>query len=163
MTVELKVYTADFEQKIIEDIIAFWKTHNNEVTKEEAKQDLINWTGRNHELYLILRDNCVVGFVHMGSRGAGIDWLEDLFVEEAFRRQGIATKVIELMWEKLQKSGKETMYLEVVPANKEAMALYHKLGFTNLNTLTLNRSVKKKKPIRQETIQNMIFDVYRPN
>lgn len=63
----------------------------------------------------------------------------------------------------LRKKGLETMYLEVVPANAAAIRLYHRLGFTNLNTLTLNRSVKEKRQLGAETIGGLAFKTYRPN
>ena len=92
-----------------------------------------------------------------------IDWLEDIFVREEYRGQGIGSQAIEWIWEYIRKQGFETLYLEVVPANIEALRLYHKLGFTNLNTLTLNRSIKKKEVMGEETIQGFTFKTYRPN
>lgn len=65
--------------------------------------------------------------------------------------------------EMLREKGLETMYLEVAPANEAAIRLYHRLGFTNLNTLTLNRSVKKKSQLGTETIGGLTFRTYRPN
>jgi len=111
----------------------------------------------------ILAGGKEAGFLHMGSRGGACDWLEDVFVREELRGQGIGGRAIELAWEMLREKGLETMYLEVVPANEAAIRLYHKLGFTNLNTLTLNRSVKKKAQLGTETIGGLTFRTYRPN
>ena len=66
-------------------------------------------------------------------------------------------------WELLRAQGLETMYLEVVPANAAAIRLYYRLGFTNLNTLTLNRSVKEKQQLGTETVSGLTFKTYRPN
>lgn len=63
----------------------------------------------------------------------------------------------------LREKGLETMYLEVVPANEGAIRLYHRLGFTNLNTLTLNRSVKEKRQLGTQNIGGLEFRTYRPN
>lgn len=70
---------------------------------------------------------------------------------------------MERAWELLRDQGLETMYLEVVPANAAAIRLYHRLGFTNLNTLTLNRSVKEKQQLGTETVSGLTFKTYRPN
>ena len=99
----------------------------------------------------------------MGSRGSECDWLEDIFVLEALRGRGIGSAAMERAWELLRDQGLETMYLEVVPANAAAIRLYHRLGFTNLNTLTLNRSVKEKQQLGTETVSGLTFKTYRPN
>ena len=40
-----------------------------------------------------------VGFVHLGSRGCEIDWLEDIFVLPEFQGKGIGTCAIKLIEE----------------------------------------------------------------
>jgi len=148
---------------MLADIAAFWTTHCLTVTPDQAAEDLKAWTGKQHELFVILSDGAPAGFLHMGSRGGACDWLEDVFVREELRGQGIGGQAIELAWERLRAQGLETMYLEVVPANEGAIRLYHRLGFTNLNTLTLNRSVKEKRQLGTETVGGLEFRTYRPN
>lgn len=161
--VELKIYDSSREAEMLSDIAAFWKTHYVDLTPEGAASDLRAWTAKGHELYVILAGGEQVGFLHMSSRGGACDWLEDVFVREGLRGRGIGGQAIELAWEMLRKKGLETMYLEVVPANAAAIRLYHRLGFTNLNTLTLNRSVKEKRQLGTETIGGLAFKTYRPN
>lgn len=151
------------EQELLADIMAFWRTHNAAVTPESAREDLALWTGEGHELYAILEDGAQAGFLHLGSRGGDCDWLEDVFVREDLRGRGVGGRAIELAWELLERRGLETMYLEVVPANEGALRLYHRLGFCNLNTLTLNRSKKEKPPQGTETVCGLTFRTYRPN
>lgn len=161
--VALRPYTEVDRSIILSDIAAFWTTHCLTITPEQAAEDLAVWTGPRHELHVILSDGEPVGFLHMGSRGGACDWLEDVFVREELRGRGIGSIAIGLAWEHLREQGYETMYLEVVPANEGAIRLYHKLGFTNLNTLTLNRSVKEKRQLGTETIGGLEFKTYRPN
>lgn len=161
--IEIKRYDGSCRAEMLSDIAAFWTTHYLTVTPEQAEEDLKAWTEEGHELYVILAGGKGAGFLHMGSRGGACDWLEDLFVREELRGQGIGGRAIELAWEMLREKGLETMYLEVVPANEAAIRLYHRLGFTNLNTLTLNRSVKKKSQLGTETIGGLTFRTYRPN
>ena len=156
--VELKAYDGKCEAETLSDIAAFWTTHCLTVTPEQAAEDLHAWTAEGHELYVIHAGGERAGFLHLGSRGGECDWLEDLFVREELRG-----RAIELAWDMLREKGLETMYLEVVPANAAAIRLYYKLGFTNLNTLTLNRSVKEKRQLGTETIGGLTFRTYRPN
>ena len=161
--VALRPYEDSDRAVILSDIVSFWTTHYLSVTLEEAAEDLDAWTGTRHELCVILSDGEHAGFLHMGSRGGACDWLEDVFVRETLRGRGIGGRAIELAWDRLREKGCETMYLEVVPANERAIRLYHKLGFTNLNTLTLNRSVKEKQQFGVETIGGLEFRTYRPH
>ena len=162
-TVELKPYESSYEPIVLHDIIAFWKTHYADDTLDDARRDLENWTGPSHELYVILFDGSAVGFLHMGSRGGACDWLEDIFVREEYRSRGIGGQAVQLVWDALRAQGLETMYLEVVPSNEDVLRLYHRLGFCNLNTVTLNRSVKQKSQVGTETIHGLPFKTYRPH
>ena len=161
--VAIRLSDSSREAEMLSDIAAFWKTHYLTLTPEEASNDLQAWTAEGHELYVILCNGAEAGFLHMGSRGGACDWLEDVFVREELRGRGIGSRAIELAWDMLREKGLETMYLEVVPAIEAAIRLYHKLGFTNLNTLTLNRSVKEKRQLGTETIGGLTFRTYRPN
>lgn len=161
--IELKPFDKRWEEEMLSDIAAFWKTHYVDLTPEGAENDLRDWTAEGHELYVVLCEGVEAGFLHMGSRGGACDWLEDVFVREELRGRGIGSRAIELAWDMIRAKGLETMYLEVVPANEAAIRLYHKLGFTNLNTLTLNRSVKEKRQLGTETIGGLSFKTYRPN
>lgn len=161
--IEIRPYDDSCRTEVLSDIAAFWTTHYLTVTPEQAEEDLKAWTAEGHELYVILAGGKCAGFLHMGNRGGACDWLEDIFVREELRGRGIGGRAIELVWEMLREKGLETMYLEVVPANEAAIRLYHRLGFTNLNTLTLNRSVKKKSQLGTETIGGLTFRTYRPN
>lgn len=161
--IALERYDGSQEAEMLSDIAAFWKIHYVDLTPEGAASDLRAWTAEGHELYVILCGNAAAGFLHMGSRGSACDWLEDVFVREELRGRGIGSRAIELAWEMIRVKGLETLYLEVVPANEAAIRLYHRLGFTNLNTLTLNRSVKEKRQLGTETIGGLTFRTYRPN
>lgn len=161
--IELKPYENAYEAELLADIAAFWTTHCLTLTPEQARGDLAAWTEQGHELYVICREGRPAGFLHLGSRGGACDWLEDVFVREELRGRGVGSRAIELAWDLLREKGLETMYLEVVPANGAAIRLYHRLGFTNLNTLTLNRSVKEKRQLGTETIGGLAFRTYRPH
>ena len=86
---ELKQYALTDEKIMIDMIKDFWKDHNGEdEDDEEARADLIKWSKETSDrLYLFKEDDEVLGFAHLGSRGAGIDWLEHLYVKKIIGRK----------------------------------------------------------------------------
>ena len=118
----LKQYALADEKTMINMIKDFWKDHNGEAEDdEEARADLIKWSKETSDrLYLIKEDDEVLGFAHLGSRGAGIDWLEHLYVKKDHRKKGVGSKAIELL-EAIVKEYSISMYIEVAARNLEAM------------------------------------------
>ena len=160
MTIELIKYSN--EQGIaIYLIINFWKEHNNVIVSyEDANENLREWTKEGHILYFISVDNKYVGFVHLGSRGCEIDWLEDIFVLPKYQNQRIGTKAIQIV-EEMVKEYSESLYIEVASRNINAIRLYHKIGYDCLNTLTIRKdfNLEKQEVISKEKIFDMNFKV----
>lgn len=113
-----------------------------------------------HLLYLISYNEEYVGFVHLGSRGCEIDWLEDIFVLPEFQGKGIGTCAIKLI-EDIVKEYSETLYIEAAARNMRAIRLYQKIGYTCLNTITIRKDFQPEKyeTVSIERIMNMDFDV----
>lgn len=148
------------EKNHMKDLIkAFWLVHNDYVqSDEESEEDLSAWTKEGHELYFIEYENEYVGFVHMGSRGCDVDWLEDIFVLPKFQGKGIGSKVIEIM-EEIVKQYSTCLYMEVAMHNKKVLHLYHKLGYDVLNTVTIRKDFNEMEEKGQETIDGLKFKV----
>lgn len=158
---ELAPYAGETEA--INLIRQFWKAHNGKTpTAEEAANDLTLWTASGHRLYLIRRSSEIVGFIHLGSRGCGLDWLEDIFVLPRYQRQGIGTEAIRLA-EEIVKSYSESLYIEAAARNEGAIRLYRKLGYDCLNTVTLRKdfSPEHYETVRTETIYSRDFQIKR--
>lgn len=142
-------------------IQGFWKAHNNySQPLNEAEEDLAAWTGEGHEFYLILLCSVPVGFIHLGSRGAGIDWLEDIFVLPEHQRKGVGSAAINLA-ERIVQHRSESLYIEAAARNTAAIRLYRSLGYDCLNTVTLRKdfSPDNYETISRETLQGQQFDV----
>ena len=148
MDVTLVPY-ADERNAAIELIIRFWQAHNHETpSREEAADDLTQWTAEGHRLYFIRCCGDAVGFVHLGSRGGKTDWLEDIFVLEEAQGRGIGSRAIALA-EQIVREYSESMYIEAAARNVGAIRLYGKLGYTCLNTVSIRKDFR---PERYETI-----------
>ena len=96
-----------------------------------------------HPEYLILRpeglaegrtyvaeEGSVVGFATWASAD-GVTELEDLFVDPAWRRRGLATALVSHIVDVLRAQG--VRYLEVT-ANPHAQGFYHAAGFVDCGT-----------------------------
>ncbi|MDD4000516.1 MAG: GNAT family N-acetyltransferase, partial [Bacilli bacterium] len=126
--VKLVLYNNE-EAEALELIKGFWFAHNQiSQTDAEALEDLEKWTSPQHNFYFIAYLGKKVGFIHLGSRGCNIDWLEDIFVKTEFQRKGIGTKAIALL-EEIVREYSLSLYIEAAARNEAAIALYRKLGY----------------------------------
>ncbi len=149
------------EEAALALIRAFWKEHNQyEQTVQEAREDLNAWTAKDHAFYFILEDGSRVGFLHLGSRGAGIDWLEDLFVLPAYQKRGVGSRAVRLAEEIVQKYS-SSLYIEAAARNEGAIRLYKRLGYDCLNTVTVRKDFPGHEydVVRNEQIYGETFEI----
>ena len=142
-------------------IQAFWQSHNQYTpSHQEALEDLSAWTAKGHCLYLISHQQTYVGFVHLGSRGCEMDWLEDIFVLPALQGKGIGSEAIRQV-EAIVKAYSETLYIKAAAKNDRAVRLYHRLGYTCLNTITIRKDFRPEKyqTVGVERIMGLDLDV----
>jgi len=140
-------------------IKAFWLEHSQEhQSDEEAQNDLNAWTNSRSAFYFIVKDQKKVGFIHLGSRGGSIDWLEHLFVLPQYRRQGIGSYAVREA-EQLVKGNSESMYIEVAARSQNALLLYHSLGYDVLNTITVRKDFQPEhfQTVGEETLYDHTF------
>ena len=169
MNISLELYN-DTQQSIACELIRkFWLAHNNfEQSDEDSLQDLKNWTAEGHRFYFIIvndpNDNYsqIAGFVHLGNRGAEIDWLEDLFVLPELQSKGIGRQAIVLA-ENIVKEYSESLFIEAAARNLRAIALYRELGYDCLNTITVRKDFDTShlETIQKEHIASHEFDIRR--
>lgn len=161
--IELVPFMSDFEAEACRMIAGFWKDHNGyEQTGEESLNNLHEWTQKEHLFLLIRQEDNSIGFVHLGSRGGNIDWLEDFYIIAEYRRRGIGTKVLQMV-EAMVRTWSDSMYIEAASRNRDAIRLYHSLGYDVLNTITVRKDFHPEdfETLRQETVDGMDFIVRR--
>lgn len=160
MTVTLKIYSGE-KELAVRLIQGFWKAHNSfDQTRDEAAGDLALWTAEGHRFFFICYGETAVGFLHLGSRGCEIDWLEDLFVLPEYQGRGIGTEAIRLAEAQVM-TYSDSLYIEAAARNERAIRLYRKLGYDCLNTITIRKDFPKDKykPLRTEEIYNLPFEI----
>lgn len=163
MRVEIREVHDGLKAKACKLIKGFWKEHNNLIlTDEEAELDYIAWTNEGHRLFLIEQDSTYIGFAHLGSRGASIDWLEDLFVVPEYQSLGIGSCVIN-KFETIVKQYSESLYIEVAARNLNAIKLYNEIGYNCLNTITIRKDFNEEdfEVVQVEDIAGYDFEIRR--
>ena len=157
--IELVLVNEKLKDTALSLIKAFWLCHNNEVQNaDETLEDYNSWTAKGHLFYLIAMGDEYIGFAHLASRGAQIDWLEDLFILPEYQRRGFGSQAVSMLETKV-KQYSESLYIEVAARNLPAIKLYRKLGYDCLNTITIRKDFDKDKynVKSQETIAGMDF------
>ena len=159
MEITLQAYDRENEETILRFIAAFFHAHHSRIDEIQARENLENWTDTNHELFYILGDGKPVGFLHLHMRGSTVCWIEDVFVNENLRKQGIASKAIGLVEEILQKRNVTGICMDVVPDNTSALKLYHRLGYDRLSIVTVRKDLQPFETERTEQIFGLDFRV----
>lgn len=157
----LKAYIPSDESVLIPFIISFWRAHHAETYEANARGDIAEWTKESHDLFVITKSGQPVGFLHLNMRGSTVCWIEDIFVAEEFRRQGIASEAIMQAEELLRKRGVKGVSMDVVPDNLPALRLYHRLGYDRLSIITVRKDFDEFETARTEEISGLSFRVRR--
>lgn len=135
---QLKQYHAE-QTEMLPLIQGFWLSHSDEVqTDAEALADLTQWSSEGNALYFIVAFDEVVGFLHLGSRGGAIDWLEHLYVKPEHRNKGFGSKAI-VCAEEIVREYSESLYIEAAARNEQAIRLYRSLGYNCLNSISIRK------------------------
>ena len=90
----------------------------------------------NHNIYLYLKDNKIVGMITLFieqkliHNGAKVAHIEDLVVDKDYQKQGIATELIQHCLSQLRS---DTCYKVILDCKGELVPFYEKLGFKETN------------------------------
>ena len=89
-------------------------------------------------LLLAERDGAAVGVflanqIVSVEKGGETLWVEELYVEPAARRTGVARALLDHVSAEARARGLRALDLEVVPTQQAAFALYRKLGFQDVD------------------------------
>lgn len=157
---QLKKYHSE-QTEMLPLIQGFWLSHSDEVqTDAEALADLTQWSSEGNALYFIVAFDEVVGFLHLGSRGGAIDWLEHLYVKPEHRNKGFGSKAIACA-EEIVREYSESLYIEAAARNEQAIRLYRSLGYNCLNSISIRKDFhpERFKSVRTESLYNEPFEI----
>ena len=100
-----------------------------------------------------LKHNDIVLIGYVGDRPAGfirvsthhedaVFWVDEIFVLPEFRKQGIGRKLVRAAEKEVLRRGERSLYLYVLPQEKDAIAFWKSMGYTILNTIELVRDIQ---------------------
>ena len=159
--ITLAPYTPEHEAVLAGYVVAFWEVHHSDVSLQEAKQTLSDWTKDDHKLFTIFFENAAVGFIRTHNTSESVCWIDDIYVDMPHRGRGIATEAIRQVENALRAEGSRSFCMEVVPDNLPAMRLYHRLGYDRLSLITMRKDDDSFETGRTETIAGLPLRVRR--
>lgn len=98
--------------------------------------NIINNLNSNHNIYIYIKDNRVVGIItllieqKLIHNGACVAHIEDLVVDKDYQKQGIAKKLVNFC---LNKLSSDKHYKIILNCSNELKEFYKKLGFEEKN------------------------------
>ncbi|WP_240924212.1 GNAT family N-acetyltransferase [Thermococcus sp. 21S7] len=122
-----------------------WKPDEEESYRREAE----TYFKRGDVIFLAYEGE-PAGFIRLSSR-EGCFWVEELFVRPEFRGRGIGRALVERAEEEVRKHD-DSLYLFVLPQDKDAIAFWKRLGYDTINTVEL---VKDLKPSERTTFHTV--------
>jgi len=91
------------------------------------------------------------GFIRLSSR-EGCFWVEELFVRPEFRGKGIGRALVERAEEEVRKYD-DSLYLFVLPQDKDAIAFWKRLGYDMINTVELVKDLRPSERLSFHTVE----------
>ena len=101
-------------------------------SEEELRFRIRNFEGH---VYALMEGNEVAASVTVWDMGDGRAATENIFCHEDHRRQGLTTRLIRAVLDRLKKDGFKKAALTCFGSNLPAMKLYRKLGYETSNVL----------------------------
>lgn len=147
--------------KMITELMNYHRKLNNAPKEfwqkdEESIETLKEWQEEG-TVYNVFKDEQEVGFFYVRFGGQNVAWLEDLYISEQFRGQGIGKKAMATLDELMREKKVTSMFVDVIPRNTSAIKLYRECGFDHLNMIQLRKNYDERLN-KQEDIDLLGFE-----
>lgn len=134
--------------KMITELMNYHRKLNNAPKEfwtddEESIETLKEWQATG-TIYNVFKDEEAVGFFYIRFGGQNAAWLEDLYISEEFRGQGIGKKAMTALDNLMEEKKITAMFVSVIPRNISAIKLYRECGFDHLNMIELRKNYDKR-------------------
>ncbi len=116
-----------------------WRPPSKNKISQDAKQILES----NDIVILAYMDGIPAGFIRISTRHEkSVFWIEEIFVKPEFRGRGIARTLVEAAENEVLNRGEVSLYLFVLPQEKDALHFWKSVGYTILNSIELVKDLK---------------------
>jgi ribosomal protein S18 acetylase RimI-like enzyme len=134
--------------KMITELMNYHRKLNNArkeywQTDEQSRKTLNEWKQQG-SVYNIFLDDIPVGFFYVRFGGQKVAWLEDLFIKEEYRGNGIGKLAMKKLDELMVDKEVISMFVDVIPRNTSAIKLYKECGFDHLNIIQLRKNYDER-------------------
>ena len=153
--ITLSPYSNEYEDILAGFVSDFWSVHHSDVSIDEARKTLLDWTKDDHILYVILWNGVPAGFIRTHCTSSTVCWIDDIYVDTPHRGKGIATEAIRQVENALREKGFRSFCMEVIPDNLPALRLYHRLGYDRLSLITMRKDDESFETQRTEIIAGL--------
>ena len=119
----------------------FWKTQLYDASNDDILEDIRRILSPKCFGYLIMENKKIAGFIFANEKYGYINNIEYLYIKEQFRGRGLAVFALTEIKNKILSASNPRVQIEVAPNNVRALKLYHRLGFTYIDTITLSTSI----------------------
>ena len=125
-------------------LVEFWKTQLFNPTDADILEDIRRMIDPKGIGRLILHGGEIAGFIYVNEKYGYLNNIEYLYIRKAFRGKGLATFAINEIKKIVLSRGNDRVQIEVAPNNIRALRLYHRLGFSSIDTWTLSTGIHGK-------------------
>ena len=155
MIKELKQIELDDLKELQNMLKDFWTSQLVEASNADILEDIRRLLNPKCFSYLIMCDGSIAGFIYVNEKYGYNNNIEYLYVKKDFRGKGLGYFALDEIKRILFENNYDRVQIEVNPSNREALKLYHSLGFDNIDTITLSTSIVGK--TKKFTFQNLEF------
>jgi len=140
----------NLKESQLRDIIKFVESCD-EIISERPSIFWLFWKFFRNTCFVVKKDDKIVGILLglMDQTEKKVGFIHEIGVSKAYRRQGIASKMIDSFEKNIKEMGGTELRLTTFHTNKNAIKFYEKIGFKN------NGEIKKIDQERTEFIKKI--------
>ena len=134
---------------LFRDQLRKYKGIDSKTDIESALEELESFSkDENYPIYLCLENEKVIGYMVL--KIDGVIWVEQIYVDETYRRKGVASLLYEEAERISKKIDEDTLFNCVHPNNDAIISFLKSKGYTVLNLIEI------RKPYKDEKIKTII-------
>lgn len=124
---------------------------------EEGKKEILDFLKSGFPVYAVEDDGALTGYIVCRIDEPCL-WVEHIFVQEDYRRKGVAAMLFSKAEEIAAAMGEDTVYNFVHPNNENMIQFLRSKGYTVLNMIEIRKPYKGEKLTATIHVETEAFD-----